>query len=223
MKKLKLKEFQSFSPVPFDSSLLLQLQRFVLYPGVYYCCSVTKLYPTLWPHGLQHARLPCPSLSPGVHSDSCPVSQWCHSTMSSSSVFSLYQLQGLFQWVGSLGQVAKVLELSASTSVLPMNTQDWSPLGLTCWISLQSMGLSRVFSSSSKASILRYSAFFMVQVSHSYMTTGKTIALTRWTFAGKVSLCFLICCLGLLCLFFQGASVLISWLHCLQWFWGPRI
>ena len=65
--------------------------------------------------------------------------------------------------------------VSASTSVLPMNTQDWSPLGWTSWISLQSKGLSRV-----------YSAFFIVQFSHPYMTTGKTIALTRWTFVGKV-------------------------------------
>ena len=78
--------------------------------------------------------------------------------------------------------------IEASASVLPMNTQDWFPLGLTHLISLQSKGLSRVFSNThnSKASILRCSAFFIVQLSHLYMTTGKTIALTRWTFFGKV-------------------------------------
>ena len=77
---------------------------------------------------------------------------------------------------------------SASTSVLPMNIQDWFPLGWTGWISMQSKGRSRVFSSStnSKASILRGSAFFIVQLLHPYMTTRKTIALTRWTFVGKV-------------------------------------
>ena len=74
--------------------------------------------------------------------------------------------------------------ISASASVLPMNTQDWSPLG---WISLQSKGLSRVLQHcSSNASILWHSAFFIVQLLHPYMTTGKTVALTRWTFVGKV-------------------------------------
>ena len=93
----------------------------------------------------------------------------------SPPALNLSQHLGLFKWVSSLHQVAKV---SASTSVLPMNTQDWSPLGWTGWISLQSQGLSRVFSNhSSKASTLQCSAFFMVQLSHPYMTTGKTIAL----------------------------------------------
>ena len=89
--------------------------------------------------------------------------------------------------------------VSGSTSVLPMNTQDWCPLGWTGWISLQSKGLSRVFSKnhSSKASILRHSTFLIVQISYPYMTTGKTIALTIWTFVSKVMLCFLIHCLGL--------------------------
>src|SRR5574340_70426 len=78
--------------------------------------------------------------------------------------------------------------VSASTSVLPVNTQDQSPLGWTGWISLQSKGLSRAFSQhhSSKVSILWHSAFFIVQLSHPYMTTEKTIALTRWTFVDKV-------------------------------------
>ena len=102
---------------------------------------------SLQPHGLQHARLPCPSPTPGACLNSCLSSRWCHPTISSllspSPAFNISQHQGLFQWVSSLHQVAKV---SASTSVLPMNIQDWLPLGWTGWISLLSKGLSRVFS-----------------------------------------------------------------------------
>ena len=105
----------------------------------------------------------------------------------SPPAFNLSQHQGLFQWVSSLHQVDQVLGVSASASVLPMNIQDWSSLGWTGWISLQSKGLSRLLQHHSlKASILRRSAFFIVQLSHPYMTTGKTIALTRRTFVGKV-------------------------------------
>ena len=106
---------------------------------------------SLWPHESQHARPPCPSLTPGVYSDSCPSSRWCHPSISSSVIpFSShlqsfpasgsFQMSQLFTWGGqSIG-------VSASTLVLPVNTQDWSPLGWTGWISLQSKGLSRVFS-----------------------------------------------------------------------------
>ena len=98
--------------------------------------------------------------------------------------------------------------VSASASYPPKKSQGWSPSEWTGWISLQSKGLSRVFSNtSSKASILPHSAFFMVQLSHPYVTAGKTIALTRWTFVGKVMPLFLMCYLGLSKLFFQGASV----------------
>ena len=83
----------------------------------------------------------------------------------------------------------KVLEFQLQHQFFPVNTEDWFPLDLTGWISLQSKGLSRVFfqQHSSKAWILRHSVFFIVQLSHPYMTTGKTIALTRWTFVGKVT------------------------------------
>ena len=97
--------------------------------------SITQSRPILRHHGLQHARPPCPSPTPGVYSNSCPLSQWCHPTISSSVVPFSFQQQGLFQWVSSLHEVAKGL-VSASTSVLPMNTQDWFPLGWTGWISL---------------------------------------------------------------------------------------
>ena len=106
---------------------------------------------SLRPHGLQHARPPCPSPTPGVYSNSCPLSQWWHSTISSSVIpFSSHHqsfpASGSFpvsQFFTSDGQSIGV---SASTSVLPMNIQDWSPLEWTGWISLQSKGLSRVFS-----------------------------------------------------------------------------
>ena len=91
-----------------------------------------------------------------------------------------FSMSKLFAWGGqSIG-------VSAFASVLPMNTQDWSPLGWTGWIFLQSKGLSSLQHRSSKASIVQCSDFFIVQLSHPYMTTGKTIALTRWTFVGKV-------------------------------------
>ena len=103
------------------------------------------------PHEVQQASLPCPSLSPGVCSNSCPLNWWCHPNILSSVApspfaFNLSQHQGLFQWVESSHQVAKVLDrASVSASVLPMNIQGWFPLGLTGLISLQCMGLSRVF------------------------------------------------------------------------------
>ena len=114
----------------------------------------------------QHARPPCPSPTPGVHPNPCPLSRWCHPTISSSAspfppALKFPQHQGLFKWVSSLHQVAKVLEVSASTSVFPMNTQDWSPLGWTGWISLQSKGLSRVFS----YTIVQKHKFFGTQLS----------------------------------------------------------
>ena len=105
----------------------------------------------LWPHGLQHARLPCPSLSPGVSLDSCPLSRWCHATISSSvmrfsSHLQSFPASGSFprsQFFVSGGQS---IGDSASASVLPMNIQGWFPLGLTGLISLLSKELSRVFS-----------------------------------------------------------------------------
>ena len=151
---------------------------------------------SLWPHGLQHARIHCPSLSPRVCSNSCPLSQWCHPTISSSATpFSScpesfpasgsFTMSCLFPWDGqSIGA-------SASASVLPRNTKGWFPLELTGWISLKSKGLwSLLQHHNSKASILRCSAFFVVQHSHLYMTNGKTIALIIRTLSAKWCLCF---------------------------------
>ena len=121
---------------------------------------------SLQPHELQNARPPCPSPTPGVHTNSCPSSWWCHPAISSSVVrFSScpqslpasesFPMNQLFAWGGqSIG-------VSASASVLPMNTQGWSPLEWTCWISLQSKGLSRVFSNTT----VQKHQFFSTQLS----------------------------------------------------------
>ena len=106
---------------------------------------------SLRPHDLQHARPPCPSPTPGVYPNSCPLSQWCPPTISSSVIpFSScpqsFPASEPFQMSQLFTSGGQSIGVSASTSVLPMNTQDWFPLGWTGWISLQSKGLSRVFS-----------------------------------------------------------------------------
>ena len=121
---------------------------------------------SLWPHKLQHARPPCPSPTPRVHPNSCPSSQWCHPAISSSVVpFSSYPqslpvsesfpMSQLFAWGGQSTGV------SASAPLLPKYTQDWSPLEWTSWISLQSKGLSRVFSNTT----IQKHQFFSAQLS----------------------------------------------------------
>ena len=184
--------------------------RFSLGEGTFFLQSVqfshsvlSRFFVPSWTVAVRH---PCPSPTPGVYSNSCPLSQWCHPTNSSSVVpFSScpqsFPASGSFQMSQFSASSGQSIGVSASVSVLPMNIQDWFPLGWTGWISLQSKGLSRVFSRvlsqdcqrvffellhSSKASILQCSAFFTVQLSHPYMTTGKPIALTRWTFVSKV-------------------------------------
>ena len=106
---------------------------------------------SLQPYGLLHSRPPCPLPTPGVYPNSCPLSQWCHPTISSSVIPSSSRLQSFpasrsfpMSQLFSLG--GQSIGVSASTSVLPVNTQDWSPLAWTGWISFQSKGLSRVFS-----------------------------------------------------------------------------
>ena len=123
---------------------------------------------SLRPHGWQHARLPCPPLSLGVCSNSCPLSQWCYLTISSSAApysftFSLSQHQSFpMSWVFTIG--GQSIGIPASASVLPMNIQGWFPFGLTSLISLPGTFKSLLQHHSSKASILQHSAFFMVQL-----------------------------------------------------------
>ena len=113
--------------------------------------SVAQLCTTLWLHGLQHARLPCPSPTPRACSNSCPSSWWCYPTISSSvfpfsSHLQSFPASGSFPMSQFFASGGQSIGVSASASVLPMNIQDWFPLGLTGLISLQSKGLSRVFS-----------------------------------------------------------------------------
>ena len=183
--------------------------------SVQFSCSVVS--DSLRPHGLQHTRLPYPSPTPGVYSDSCPLSWWCYPTISCSVVpFSCLQS---FPALGSL-QMSQFFtsggqSIGVSTSVLAVNIQDWVPLGWTTWISLQSKGLSRVLQHhSSKTSILWCSALFTVQLSYPYMTTGKTVALTRWTFVGKVmSLLFNMLARLVITFLPRSTRLLISWLQ----------
>ena len=140
---------------------------------------------SLRPHELQHTRLPCPSLFPGVCSNSCPLSQWCHPTIPSSAAPFTFCLQSLpasgsfpVSWL--FASHDQRTRFSASASVLPINIQGWFLLGWTGLVSLQSKRFSKsLFQHHNlKASILWCSTFFMVQLSHPYMTTGKTVALT---------------------------------------------
>ena len=162
------------------------------------------MFDSLWPHGLLHAWLSCPLPSPRVCSNSCPLSWWSHPTISSSAA----PFSSCPQYFPGLESFPKTrlftsggpsIGASASASVLSGLVSfriDWFDL-----LAVQGTFKSLLQHHSSKASILWRSAFFMVQLSHLYMTTGKTVALTvltTWTFVGKVIyLCFLICCLGL--------------------------
>ena len=148
-------------------------------------------------HGLQHARPPCPSPTPGVHSDSWALSQWCHPAISSSAIpFSFcpqsFPASGSFAMSQFFTSGGLSIGVSALALVLPMNIQDWFPLGLTGLISLLSKALSRVFSSITvwKHQFFGTQPSLWSNIHHLYMTTGKTIALNRWTFVGKVMSAF---------------------------------
>ena len=147
---------------------------------------------SLWLHELQNARLPCLPLSPRACSNSRPLSWWCHPTISCSvTPFSFcpqsFPASESFPVSRFFTSRGLSIGASASASIITINIQGWFPLGLTSLISLQSKGLSSILHLHSlKASILWLSSFFMVQLSYPYMTTRKTIALTKWTFVGKV-------------------------------------
>ena len=148
---------------------------------VQFSCSVMS--DSLWPHELQHARPPCPSPTPGVHPNPCSLSRWCHSTISSSvmpfsSCPQSFPASGSFQMSQLFSSGGQSIGVSASTSFLPIAhpglisfRMDWLDL-----LAVQGTLKSLLQHHSSKASILWCSAFFIVQLSHPYMTTGKTIA-----------------------------------------------
>ena len=165
--------------------------------------------------------LPCLSPTPGVYSNSSPLSWWCHPAISSSVVPFSSHLQsfpasGSFQMSQLFASGGQSTGASASTSVLPMNTQDWFSLKMD-WLDLfavQGTLKSLLQHHSSKASVLWCSAFFIVQLSYPYMITGKTIALTRWTFVGKVIFLLFNMLSSLVITFLpRSKHLLISWLQ----------
>ena len=181
-------------------------------------------------HGLQHARLPCPSPTARACSNSCSSGWWRHLTI--SSCHPLLLLSSILPSIRVFSNES-VLRFrwpkywSFSFSISPSNEYpelasfriDWFDL-----LSVQGTLKSLLQHHSSKASVLRHSTFFMVQLSHPYMTAGKTTALTIWTLLANWCLCFLIHCLGWSYLFFQGASVFEfhGCSHCPQWLCSPR-
>ena len=172
-------------------------------------------------HRLQHTRPPCPSPTPGIYSNSCPLSQWCHPTIS-SSVCPLLLPPSIFPSIRifpneSILCIRWPKYWSFSFSISPSNEysglipfrMDWLDL-----LEVQGTLKSLLQHHSSKASILRCSAFFIVQLSHPYMTTGKIIALTRWNFVGKVmSLLFNMLSRLVIALLPRSKCLLISWLQ----------
>ena len=174
MRKSWLTKFLSLC-LPTQIYLLISFSTpctFILIYCMYVCvCAHAQLShsvvsSSLQPHEPQHAKPPCPSPTPGVYPNPCPLSRWCHPTISSSIILfsscpqsfpasGSFQMSQFFAWGG------QNIGVSASTSVLPMNTQNWSPLGWTGWISLQSKGLSRVFSNTT----VQKHQFFCTQLS----------------------------------------------------------
>ena len=168
-----------------------------------HCCSVTQSYLTLWPHRLQHSRLPCLSPSSGACSNSHPLSQWCHTTISSSvipfsSCLQFFPASGAFLMSQLFASVGQSIGVSASASVLPKNIQDWFPLGRTGLISLQSKGLWIVFSNTTIQKHKFFSAQpFLWSISH--ICTWLLEKSSLWLYgllSVKWYLCFLICYLA---------------------------
>ena len=149
---VKCQIFWSFKETSLWGNQYLMIKQDVYsMTSVQFSCSVMS--DSLWSHGLQHARILCPSPTPGAGSNSCPLSQWCHPTNSSSVVpFSCLQsfpASGSFPMSQLFASCGQSIGIAASASVLPMNIQEWFPLGWTGWISLQSKELSKVFSNNS--------------------------------------------------------------------------
>ena len=198
-----------------NTLFLITFTKFRLDNSQFSCSLVPN---SLRSHGLQHTRLPSLSPTPRAYSNSCALSLWCHPTIASSVVSFSSHLQsfsapGSFQMSQFFASGGQSTRVSASVSVLPVNIQDRFPLGLTDLITLQGTLKSLLQHHSSKASILWCSIFFIVQLSYPYMATGKTIALTRWTFVGKVMSLVLNMLSRLVIAFLPRSKyLLISWL-----------
>ena len=173
-----------------------------LYYSVQFSRSVVS--DSSWPDGLQCARPPCPSPIPRVYSNSCPLSQWCHPTISSSvvpfsSCLQSFPASGSFPMSQFFASCGQSIGVSASASVFPMNIQDWSTLGWTGWISLQSKWLSRAFSSTTVWKDQCFGAQLSFW-SNSHIHTRLLEKPELWLYGplwAQWCRCFLICCLGL--------------------------
>ena len=151
-----------WNPFFLKFNFFLTLKSFCV--GVQFQFSPSVVSDSLWPHKLQHARPPCPLPTPGVYPNPCPLSWWCHPAISASVIPfcpQSFPASGSFQMSQLFASGGHSTGVSASTSVLPVNTQDWSPLGWIGWISLQSKGLSRVFSNTT----VQKHQFFSAQLS----------------------------------------------------------
>ena len=154
----------SLTALYYQMNSLYQIWFSVFPPSVQFSCSVVS--DSLQSHGLKNTRFPCPSPTPRAYTNSCPLSRWCHPTISSSVIPFSSHLQsfpasGSFPMNQFFASGGQRIGVSASASVLPMNIQDWFPLGWIGWISLQSKGLSRVFSNTT----VRKQPFFGTQLS----------------------------------------------------------
>ena len=181
---------------------------------------------SLWLHGLQHTRPPCLSPTPGVYSNSCPLSRWCNLAISSSVVPFSSHLQS-FPASGSFLCTRWPTYGSFSFSINPSNEYSgliYFRIDRLDLLVIQGAPKSLLQHQSSKTSILQHSAFFIVQFSHPYMTIGKTIALTRWTFVGKViSLLFIMLSRLVIAFLPRNKCLLISWLQSPSAvIWGPK-
>ena len=152
------------------------------------CISHLIISDSLWPHGLPHTRPPCPSPTPGAYSNSCPLSRWCHPTISFSVIPFFSHLQSfpasgsflMSQFFTSDGQC-----IGVSASVLPVNIQDWFPLGWTGWISLQSKGLSRVWNFHMPLTLLHQRADRLkitITGNEPIWSHGPQSCLTQWNY-----------------------------------------
>ena len=226
--KIFVQEYKPKTLIPGLFSSLVLLSPLWVSPSVQFSRSVVL---DSWrPHGLQHARPPCPLPTPWVYSNSCPLSWWCHPTISCSVASFSFRLQffsasGSFPMSQFFLSGGRSIGASASASVLPMNIQGWFPLGWTGLISLQFKGLAQEsFLALQFESINALALSFMIQLSHLYTTTEKAIALTVWIFAGKV-MSLLFNTLSRLVIAFLPRSKHLWFCGCShrpQWFWSPR-
>jgi len=204
---------ERFSAIFVNYSVFLWLSH--VFSSVQFSHSVVSN--SLWPHRLQHSRLPCLSPARTACSNSCPLCRWCHPTISSSALSSIFPSIRVFSEEESVLRIRWQKYWSFSFSISPFKEYsglisfriDWFDL-----LAVQGTPKSLLQHLSSKASVLQCSAFFIVQLSHPYMTTGKTIALTRQTFVSKVmSLLFNMLTIFLIAFLPRSRRLLISWLQ----------